>query len=91
MIILVTGWRYSRESEYVAARLGELVGSFCLPAERIELVHGDCHLGGVDKHADTWGQAHAWKVTRFPASRYGSWPETLQVYGYLPFIYEVDR
>lgn len=74
MIILVTGWRHHCDPAFVAAQLDLVVGKFSQPAERIELIHGACP-SGADAHADTWGSRNAWQVTRFPAERYGKWPE----------------
>ena len=77
MIILVTGWRYCRSGQYVVAMLDRVMNSFALPSEPIELVHGQCPLGGVDEYAEAWGTIRCWprEPTRFPAERYGKWPE----------------
>lgn len=51
---------------------------------RLVLVHGDCHLGGADKEADSWGRSmklrgYAVEVEPHPAQHhptqnFGPWP-----------------
>ncbi len=38
------------------------------------VIHGRCHLGGVDLWADQAARSFGWEVEQYPAENFGTWP-----------------
>lgn len=40
----------------------------------ITVIHGRCHLGGVDLWCDQAARSFGWEVEQYPAEDFGAWP-----------------
>jgi hypothetical protein len=83
MRILVAGWRgatWAEHGDILAQVLDAWVGVHRHNlGGSVTLVHGMCHLGGIDLMADSHAQRRGWTPERHPAMHhpaqdFGEWP-----------------
>ena len=70
--LAVTGWRHYRDRDFVYRALGAVHRKRGIAL----LIHGACHLGGVDWLADDFAKEHGIRCQRYPVTRRldGPWP-----------------
>lgn len=72
MRILITGGRDWADRDTVWRELDSATAGCGL----VVVVHGACHLGGADIHADQWASASPNATAEpHPASDFGDWPD----------------